>query len=245
MANKDCVACAESIQAAAKLCKHCGTRQDDKRFSGKAAKKSPNLASKPQKNNLSKATTGKADSPKGKSPHSCPVCKSSSSVQKVSSVIDSGISQSSSTQLITSINRPFEMFSGQSFSSSVSDLSSRLEMHVPFARFNFWWLPIGVFAGTLLVQEFFLTSDSSDHWIIWVFAAVLGSIPGVLIGTVAGFIMKGIQTAMYQETQDRYFKAKEVYRASFYCSRDDIVFDKKGHGEPESFQQEVLARFNL
>lgn len=32
--NKDCVACAEIIMPNAKLCKHCGTLQDDPRFAG-------------------------------------------------------------------------------------------------------------------------------------------------------------------------------------------------------------------
>lgn len=32
MATKPCIACAEEIQEAAKLCKHCGTMQTDRRF---------------------------------------------------------------------------------------------------------------------------------------------------------------------------------------------------------------------
>jgi hypothetical protein len=39
--TKACIACAESIQVGAKLCKHCGTLQDDKRFApGKVTSKS-------------------------------------------------------------------------------------------------------------------------------------------------------------------------------------------------------------
>lgn len=33
MATKECIACAEQIQESAKLCKHCGTMQNDRRFS--------------------------------------------------------------------------------------------------------------------------------------------------------------------------------------------------------------------
>lgn len=39
--TKACIACAESIQPAAKLCKHCGTWQDDKRFIAVKSKLSP------------------------------------------------------------------------------------------------------------------------------------------------------------------------------------------------------------
>ncbi len=45
--TKACIACAESIQSGAKLCKHCGTLQDDKRFTAKANKQQnqdPDLA---------------------------------------------------------------------------------------------------------------------------------------------------------------------------------------------------------
>lgn len=38
--TKSCVACAESIQLEAKLCKHCGTLQDDSRFTASSPKKS-------------------------------------------------------------------------------------------------------------------------------------------------------------------------------------------------------------
>lgn len=37
MANKECVACAEEILSAAKLCKHCGTLQSDPRFAPSSA----------------------------------------------------------------------------------------------------------------------------------------------------------------------------------------------------------------
>lgn len=74
---KPCVACAEEIQNAAKLCKHCGTRQDDSEFSDLTATQSPTGAE-------SRSST-------------CPVCKKSDQVRNVGAVIDSSSSSTETT----------------------------------------------------------------------------------------------------------------------------------------------------
>ena len=74
---KSCVACAEEIQNAAKLCKHCGTRQDGSEFSDLTATQSPTGAE-------SRSST-------------CPVCKKSDQVRNVGAVIDSSSSSTETT----------------------------------------------------------------------------------------------------------------------------------------------------
>lgn len=51
--TKDCVACAEPIQAKARLCKHCGTLQNDSRFSGTAASEYVGAAASTEKHDFS------------------------------------------------------------------------------------------------------------------------------------------------------------------------------------------------
>lgn len=224
MATKECIACSEEIQVSAKLCKHCGTTQDDERFhSGEIKPKS-------------------APSRKG---HICPVCDEGDSVASVASIIDSGTSNSTSLTMMNQFGHPLEMYSGVTVSSSSSVLAQRLTVNIPEAKFPYKWLAFGFGISFFLSQKIFSQPGSSANLGSDLFNNIIGPIfvsviVGPLLGMILGFIFKSVEANKIVPQQQAAHSVNNTLRNSYYCSRDDVVFNDELSGSPQDFISKLL-----
>jgi hypothetical protein len=139
MTNKECIACAEEIKAQAKLCKHCGTRQDDSEFS------------KPKKSSSTNSPTQKITK--------CLIC--STKLNKAeSSVCDNcqfGLSKHERDLLVTGVQVELCRSCEQKlYSPEISDECTRCEVRKAntWSILSSWWVQIILIVVVFLNPRF-------------------------------------------------------------------------------------------
>lgn len=242
MANKECIACAESINENAKLCRFCNTEQLDERFiSGKAA--------------LQKANA------KATKTNSCPVCQQSDSVQRVATIQSSGTTNSISMTSITQAGSVLPSAYGLTGGVSASQLVSRLNYGYPSP-------PIigplllglgGIFLG--IPMTYFgvvLPAAGKDEMGAWNPIDLTPITLMFFISIIAPFFLFAFLRNGQKQNIDAISKASAYLSDCFYCFRDDVLFDDGNrsspeylkrylngdtHSRPEDFKRYLLASF--
>lgn len=227
--EKACVACAEDIKFEAKLCKHCGTRQDEQEFS-----KAPKSASyKKIQTNENKTKT-----------NACPKCGGIDYVAKVSAIVDSGRVTSSSMGFTTQMGSGNMPFTSLSAGSSSSHLADRLTIYIPQVEFQYKFVDflMGCFLAGVPFFGFVFKEgsplDSGPFNVI--FASIMTLAIGPIVGIGTAVARKNNQARNIFELQLLMEHANEKLRNSYYCSRDDLVFNKKRSSSPEDFIEYLI-----
>ncbi len=222
--DKKCVACAELIKFEAQLCKHCGTMQTDLRFS-KAASTS-----------ASPAKSGKGV---------CPKCEMSDGVKSVATIVDSGTSNSTSVTLLGQMGHLQNAYAGISLGSSSTALAQRLSVFVPEARFRFLSLLAGCILSVFAAMNLWFYKggplDCGSDLFNAGFAFFVSLFIGPVIGLILGIVVKEIEKIQLRPQQQAATRAIRTLRDSFYCSRDDLVFNGFISGKPEEFINKLLS----
>jgi hypothetical protein len=222
--QKECVACAEDIKLDAKLCKHCGTRQDEAEFID-----SP----KPAKN------SGDKTAPKQTKGTYCPECRQIDSVARVSSIVDRGRQNSSSIGFSTQTGSGQSPYTNLAVGSSSSHLADRLTIYVPQAEFQYKFVDFLMgcfFAGVGFFGFVFKQGAPVDSGPLNpIFASIATLAIGPIIGIATAVARKNNNANNLVGLQLLMESAHEKLRNSYYCSRDDLVFNKLHSASPEDF----------
>lgn len=227
--QKECVACAEEIKFEAKLCKHCGTRQDEAEFID-----APNPLKKTEDKKSSKQVKGT----------SCPKCRQIDSVARVSSIVDRGRQNSSSVGFSTQMGSGHTPYTNLAIGSSSTHLAERLTIYIPQAEFQYKFVDFILgcfFAGTGFFGFVFKagTPIYSGPFNI-LFASIATLAIGPIIGIATAVARKKNQQGNLFGLQLLMENAHEQLRKSYYCSRDDLVFNKKHSASPEDFIEYLM-----
>jgi hypothetical protein len=216
---KSCIACAEEIQPAALLCKHCGTKQDDPEFH---------------------SARGSKGKPAQSSSSTCPVCKTDTSVSRVASIISAGTSNSFGLTVgaqVSNLSNP--LIAGTS-SVSETSLSRRLTFAEPKASQGVTWffvllLIIGV--PSVFVYSSAYAAETNTAFSFIPTLQVIGV--GLFLIALTYMTAKS-QIAPRQATVE---KAQSYLNDCYYCSKDDVVFDSDSNDRPEAFMSQMLDVF--
>lgn len=212
---KKCVACAEAILAEAQLCRHCHSRQSDQHPSSEVRD--------------SKST-------QQSSVRICPECQSDSNVQRVAAIISSGSSTTNTFGLATQLSNPTNPFIAGSVGRSQTDLARRLTLPLPQPRYG-----IALSVAVLLFLAIPLalvwssaTAAANSTPFSWNFLlAVIGS------AIVFPLLIGGKARETARKRQQPVLKAQEVIDNSFYCFRDDLVYNERFNAKPEVFLETI------
>jgi len=176
---------------------------------------------------------------KGIDASTCPVCKQNDAVQSVATVVDGGRSTSVNVGMYSQFMNPLNTYTGLSVGASNSNLASRLTVPYPTASFRFMHLLYGTVAMAFIFRALVFATgksfDAGSNGFDWFFAIVAALFTGPLVGLVTGLIHKGIESASLIPRQKESVSATNRMRNSYYCFRDDVVFDKQQVAKPENF----------
>lgn len=222
--QKDCIACAEEIKFEAKLCKHCGTRQDETEFSD-----SRKSSSRTDDKKSSKQVKGTL----------CPKCRQIDSVARVSSIVDRGRQNSSSIGFSTQLGSGQAPYTNLAIGASSSHLAERLTIYIPHAEFQYKFVDFIMgcfFAATGFFGFAFKAGTPLDSGPFnMLFASIATLAVGPVTGIATAVARKNNQERNLYGLQLLMENAHEQLRNSYYCSRDDLVFNKKHSASPEDF----------
>jgi uncharacterized membrane protein YeaQ/YmgE (transglycosylase-associated protein family) len=225
---KNCPFCAEQIKSAAIYCKHCHQQLS----SDSNAHGSGLGALNDQQNSTQHEVSSN-------NPNSCPVCRQADSVQKVATVIDGGISGSVGFGMMTQFSHPTNVYGGITASTSSTNLASRLSVGIPAAQYKFRWILLGSIAGFWIAEAVIFRNDNNPFSIM--FALFIGVIPGAVLGIIFGFVYKAMDAFGLRASIAKHHDVRAQIRESYYCFRDDVVFNSKSHGRPEELIQRLLS----
>ena len=222
--TKSCPFCAEEVKFAAIKCKHCGSD-----LGTSALQTTQNVQVK-------------TDSPR--LPNVCPACHEASAVQKVSVVLDSSTTNSIGLQALTQLAHPLNAFAGISASTSSTNLTSRFRIIVPEAEFQMRWLGVGVILSLIYLKVSWFAPgqpfDTGNEILNYICDFFVSIFLGPAIGACIGYYVKHEQKKEIAPVQQKRLKAIQTVRESFYCFRDDLVFNDKTSGTPEAFIRNLI-----
>jgi glycerol uptake facilitator-like aquaporin len=216
------------------FCAECGASDQNNNFCsicGKPTDGSEKLVSKSKKQTK-------------KSTHSCPVCDSQDSVQRVRTIIDSGIGDTTGTAVTVPVFGQGAVgvtgFSAQ----SVTRLAQSLSPYDP-PRPRFWsWFFVSLFVVYFFIYRYSQTQANpadTNGMVSFISYGLILSVPALLVAFIGAFVIRAIQrVALRPKYQDWEYHADKVYNA-FYCFRDDTMFDSRFSGRPDEF---VAHAFN-
>ena len=179
--------------------------------------------------------------PNPASERSCPVCHQSTSISKVSAVIDSGTSKTSGSA-ITFARRDGRqhldstLYGGTTLTDIAARCAPPARPHLPvFVWLMKLWLGstaavglgvtiangnIGAGAGGVVISIFTL-------WI-----------PALVVTVVLALAKKAKYASLGHEWDVRASKLREAY----YCATDDVIFDGATHSAPQTFRDAIFAK---
>ena len=177
----------------------------------------------------------------------CPMCKQSDQIQRVSTIMDSGMSNSVGFGISTPISLHPHHSSMMAFGSqSVSHLASRF---FPCSRPEVDFLSVLLhsalygYLGAFLIM--YTASDTKDaNLVAMVIVVALFSIPlAVILMIPLYFFINYRQRRKLIPAQSQWDQAVYRIRSAFFCHRDETCFDSDSWDHVDSYVTSVYRYF--
>jgi hypothetical protein len=176
---------------------------------------------------------------------SCPECNKADQVQRVSVVVDGGTSFMSGVTTSVNFVGPNSVSVGGFAGVQASNLASRLQIQIPSASFRFSYLVFGGLLGWFFAGRAVFDSMTGEVNFFYYFLSagigIFGAIPGVLVGVIIAFASRAIEARRLTPTTQAAYRTQERLRASYYCLRDDIVFNQDTYGSPDEVAELIFS----
>lgn len=168
----------------------------------------------------------------------CPVCRESSAVVKVSTLIDEGMSSGLSVGVGGTVIGPSAVGVGGAVTQTRTALARRLAPPPrPKQSFFTHWISWALAIATVIA--FFVAIGVDVGFGGFMIGVMIGAVPGMLLGLVGATITVPANSFRWTPVQAEWDRKAARVRDAYYCRRDDVMFDSTVSGSPDQFKAKL------